>query len=503
MQQFDIVIIGSGMGGLVCGDLLSREGYQVCIIEKNKQLGGCLQTYARDKKIFDSGVHYLGGLDKGQNLWKVFQYMGLMDRLKLERMDDNCFDKIIIENDRKEYSFAQGYENFISTLLKDFPDDEDDLRAYCDEIRDICSRFPLYNLRTGGKFEEKGSSLETDTETFIASYIKNPKLQAVLAGNNILYAGQRDKTPVYVHALIQNHYIESSWKCINGGSQISKFLAANIRDAGGVILRNAEVKAIAGEDGLAAYAELADGSRIYGKQFISNLHPLQTINLLRNLELKAAYRNRIKMTENTVSSFTINIVLKKNTVPYMRHNVYFQREGKAWTMAQYSDADWPLGYALFHTHQQDNHEFAESASVITYMHYKEVEKWASTVNTTNEPCDRGDDYKTFKHERAEKLLSCVYERFPLLKESIVDYYVATPLSYRDYIGNGDGSMYGIAKDYNEPFKTLIPARTRIPNLFLTGQNLNLHGVLGATMSGVVTTITIMGNESVIEKINNA
>ena len=42
MNNFDIVIIGSGMGGLVCGDILSKEGYTVCIIEKNKQIGGCL-----------------------------------------------------------------------------------------------------------------------------------------------------------------------------------------------------------------------------------------------------------------------------------------------------------------------------------------------------------------------------------------------------------------------------------------------------------------------------
>ena len=56
------------MGGLVCGDILSSEGYKVCILEKNKQIGGSLQTYARDKVVFDSGVHYIGALDKGQNL---------------------------------------------------------------------------------------------------------------------------------------------------------------------------------------------------------------------------------------------------------------------------------------------------------------------------------------------------------------------------------------------------------------------------------------------------
>jgi all-trans-retinol 13,14-reductase len=64
-------------------------------------------------------------------------------------------------------------------------------------------------------------------------------------------------------------------------------------------------------------------------------------------------------------------------------------------------------------------------------------------------------------------------------------------------------MYGIAKDYRNPLKTFISPRTKIPNLYLTGQNLNLHGVLGAAMSGLVTCVAFMGNEEIIEKIRNA
>jgi all-trans-retinol 13,14-reductase len=72
MQHYDTIIIGSGIGGLVCANILALEGHKVCVLEKNKQIGGALQTYTRDKVIFDSGVHYIGGLDKGQNLYQVF-----------------------------------------------------------------------------------------------------------------------------------------------------------------------------------------------------------------------------------------------------------------------------------------------------------------------------------------------------------------------------------------------------------------------------------------------
>ena len=189
-MNFDIVIIGSGMGGLVCADILGREGYKVCVLEKNKQIGGCLQTYVRDKVIFDSGVHYLGGLGKGQNLYQVFKYLGIMDKLKLQKMDEDVFDKIIIENDEKEYVYAQGYENFIQHLLKDFPAEEKALRLYCDKIKEVCSKFPLYNLRSGGILMKKRRCWELIQRTFIESVTADKKLQAVLAGNNMLYVLQ-------------------------------------------------------------------------------------------------------------------------------------------------------------------------------------------------------------------------------------------------------------------------------------------------------------------------
>jgi all-trans-retinol 13,14-reductase len=503
MEKYDIIIIGSGMGGLICGDVLSREGYKVCVLEKNKQIGGCLQTYARDKVVFDSGVHYLGGLSKGQNLYQIFKYLGLMDKLKLQQLDIDVFDKIIIDNDDKEYIFAQGYENFISRLLVDFPDEEKALREYCDKIKYVCSRFPLYNLRSGGEYSEKESVLEIDTKTFIESITGNKKLQTVLAGNNSLYAGQPDKTPFYVHSLILNHYIESSWKCVDGGSQIGHIMAKNIRRRGGVIHRNSEVKRIVEENGRIHFAELANGVRMYADTFISNMHPVKTLEITETDLIKNIYRKRLKSLENSVSSFTINIVFKKDSFKYFKYNYYCHKDGHVWTVADYTEENWPLGYAIFVCATSKGTAYAEGMSVLTYMKYDEVKEWEHTFNTVSAINSRGETYDAFKKRKAEKLLDEVEKKFPGFRNSIKAYYTATPLSFRDYIGNDDGSLYGIVKDYKDPLRTFISPRTKVPNLFFTGQNLNMHGILGAAMSGLVTCTAIMGNDSIIDKIRNA
>lgn len=492
------------MGGLVCADILGKEGYKVCVLEKNKQVGGSLQTYVRDRVIFDSGVHYLGGLGKGQNLYQVFKYLGIIDKLKLEKMDEDVFDKILIENDEKEYVFAQGYDNFRQHLLIDFPEEEKGLRLYCDKIKEVCDKFPLYNLRSGGNINEKTEVLGIDTRTFIESITTNKKLQAVLAGNSILYVLQSDKTPFYVHAMILNSYIESSWKCIDGGSIISKLMVQNIRAQGGVIHRNTEVKKIVvADDGKVSSVQLADGSHIYGKHFISNMHPVRTLEMTETNLIKNAYKGRIKGLENSIGGFIINIVFKKNSFKYVKHNYYYQKEGHVWDMIHHTEANWPLGYAVFCSASSRSQEYAESMTILTYMRYEEVKQWDGTFNTVSAEESRGADYEAFKTRKAEVVLHLMEEKFPGLKDCIKTYYTATPLSFRDYIGNDDGSMYGIVKDYRNPLKTFISPRTKLPNLFLTGQNLNLHGILGAAMSGLVTCMAFMGNENIIEKVRNA
>ncbi len=503
MQQFDIIIIGSGIGGLVCANLLGLEGYRVCVLEKNRQTGGALQTYVRDRVIFDSAVHYIGGLDKGQNLYQIFKYLGLIDKLKLRKMDPDAFDMILIDGDDREYPLAQGYENFMEKLGRMFPGEEASIRTYCETIRSVCSRFPLYNLRSGGAYSEKADVLEISAKQFIESVTSHPKLQAVLGGNNILYAGQGEKTPLYIHALILNSYIESSWKCVDGASQIAKWLARNIRQCDGEVRCNAEVKEIVVQEGRVSHVRLEGGAILKASNFISNLHPAKTLELLDSPVIRPAYRSRINHLENSISCFSLNLVLKKGSLKYFSHNYYWQRPGFLWKMEQYNADNWPLGYALFMSPSSRGGEFAEAMTILAYMRYEEVKPWENTVNTVSHPAQRGDEYESFKRKKTAILMDLLEKKFPGLRSMVLSSYAATPLSFRDYTGSKEGSIYGILKDCRDPVKTLIAPHTRLPNFYFTGQNLNLHGILGASITALATCNALLGHENIIEKIRNA
>ena len=111
--MYDIIIIGSGLGGLVSGAILARRGMNVCVLEQHTQAGGCLQSFRRGGATFDTGFHCVGGLRPGEVLHPYFRHLRLLD-LPWVQMDEACFEEIHIGDD--VYAFAQGRERFIETL---------------------------------------------------------------------------------------------------------------------------------------------------------------------------------------------------------------------------------------------------------------------------------------------------------------------------------------------------------------------------------------------------
>ena len=498
-NTYDIVIVGAGLGGLLSAVILAKEGMKVCVIEKDKQVGGCLQTFSVEKKVFDSCVHYIGGLGDGHTLNRIFSYSGIMHKLQLKDYDSNAFDKIAFGNEETEYPLAQGIDNFTEQLLPYFPQEAASLKKYTGQLVYTGDHFPLYRLRAGDANEKAAVSNWELTQT-LADITTNKRLQNVLAGNNMLYAGVKERTPFYLHALVTESYIHSSHKVLPGSSQISKFLWQELQAHGGEVIRNTQVTKLVEEGGKLSHAVTEHGEQIYGKQFISNIHPQALLKTLDSTLIRPAYKNRINQQEQTISSYMLNLVLKPKTVPMQHHNLYWNATDDVWDAVSYQPENWPANYTLFYTQDKTNPEYAESISVLCYMHYSEVAEWNDTHNRTGHEQNRGNSYSAFKEEKNEILLSKIYERLPILKGNIIAMKAATPLTYRDYTDTPTGALYGILKDVNKPAATTIATRTKIPNLLQTGQNVNMHGVLGVSITSIATCADLLGMNYLLKKI---
>lgn len=505
VEKFDVIIIGSGLGGLVCANILSKEGFKVLILEKNNQFGGNLQTFARDKCIFDTGVHYIGGLAPGQNLYQYFNYLGIADQLQLKRMDMDAFDCVTFDDDAEEYPYAQGGENFIRQLSRYFPDDTAGIRQYYLKMKSVCDSFPLYQLHAGeASYQSNELLMGEKAKEVIDSFTENPKLRAILAGTNLLYAGAPEKTPFYVHALSVNSYIDSAWRCVNGGSQLAKLLLKEIRKHGGKALKYQEVTQFNLENGKLRSVATVNQKEFSATTFISNIDPKRTLALIGDYPIRKTYRSRILAFEDTISTFSLYIVLKPNTIPYVNKNYYhFKNERSVWNAISYQSQTWPEAYMVSMTPTSKDEHWAETMTVFTYMDYAEVAQWAGTFNTVAEKNERGQAYAAFKQEKTNVMLAALEKRFPGLSKQISSTYASTPLTYRDYIGSDTGSMYGFAKNANTPLKNYLPSRTKIENLLLTGQSVNMHGILGVTIGAVLTCAELIGKEKLLQKILTA
>ena len=295
--HYDVVVIGSGLGGLVSAVILAKEGKKVVVLEKNNQFGGNLQTFVRDKTIFDTGVHYIGGLDKGENLYNYFSYLNIIDQLKLTKLDEDGFDIISFDDDENQYPIAQTYRNFVEKLAVFFPEERENLIKYSKKLEELCLAFPMYNLNIG-TFADEEDFLSINAKEYIDSIFTNERLKAVLVGNNFLYVGQAEKTPLYIHALSVNSYIHSAWRCVNGGSQIAKLLIKELKKYNGEIYKYQEIDTfLQDDDENVIGCQAKNGRQFFGDLFISNINIKRTIEMLGESKFGKPFSRRIKSLE--------------------------------------------------------------------------------------------------------------------------------------------------------------------------------------------------------------
>ncbi len=493
MEKYDVVIIGGGLGGLECGYILSRKGYHVCILEKNSQLGGCLQTFKRGGVAFDTGFHYVGGLDKGQPLHSLFEYFGLLE-LPWQRMDDCGFAEVVMKD--RSFMLASGYERFVDTLSCHFPRQRQELMNYVAFLEKVEGTIKQKLFSDGSTDEFSESLFGRSAYSFLQETISDLLLRNVLAGASMTMDLYKDEIPLYVFAQINNSFIRSSWKLAGGGSLIAEKLADSIRRMGGTIVTRADVTELVEKDGKIISAVYNNGERAEGKYFISNVHPATTLALIPDSKcVRPIYRKRISALPNTPGAFTTHLKCKPGAVPYFNRNIFIYKNGDPWRCGSAPDSE--VDKVMVHAHTApERSAFTENIDILAPMLWSDVESWADTTVGK-----RGNEYLDFKNRKAEECIDLVTTHMPELKGNIENVYTSTPLTYRDYTGTWQGSAYGIRKNYNNVLMTLLTPQTPVENLLLTGQNLNLHGVLGVTMTSFFTCAKLLGMKELVRDLN--
>ena len=498
-NSYDVVVIGSGIGGMVCAATLSREGYHVCLIEKNSSFGGCVQSFSRKGVLIDTGVHYVGGLSENEPLYQIFKYNRVLGKVKLLRMDDDAFETLHIQD--KVYQYAMGYERIQEGLSRYFPGHSSEIKAFTDLIRTVGSKLSIENFQKGIIDDGDRTYMQIPASKVVEETLSDELVRTVCSGNTTILAGEYDSTPIYHIGMVRHSNITGCYKLIDGSQQLADAYISEIINNGGTVLKSSKVVRISVDDGKVSGVEMENGRFIKANYVISSIHPVETFRILEKTEcIRKSYITRINLLDNSCGLFTVYLLMKPNEFPLLNSCHLLFPDNRCWVYRDRATGKCicPNGLMMStQPYEQDGKvsPHTKVVSIMKLMDYSELAPYADTIYGR-----RGNEYKEFKERIANAIIHEAESFFPGLSSKIETVYTSSPLTYRDYTGTFNGSAFGICTNAKNLMATLIPGRTRLPNLFLTGQSLTVAGILGTAVTGILTCANLLGESYLAKKI---
>ena len=280
-------------------------------MEKNPQVGGCLQSFRRHGQIFDTGVHYVGGLGEGEILHRLFEPFGL-NRLPWQQLDRDGFDEVIYKD--KTYSFPNGYDDFKEKMSDYFPSQREAMANYVqllretqDGLQDMFDHNPLEG-------HESPELLGKSAHRYLRGAFSDDTLCNVLAGTS-LKMELNDTLPLYLFAQTNGTFIQSAWRLKGGGSQMAEVLADGIRSHGGKVLTASPVTGLTVKERRVTGVTVNGTDTIECDIVISDIHPNLLMAMLPEEAIRRPYRARICALPNSAGMFTAHLQLKEGKVP--------------------------------------------------------------------------------------------------------------------------------------------------------------------------------------------
>ncbi|MGH8529380.1 MAG: phytoene desaturase family protein [Nevskiales bacterium] len=505
--KYDVIVIGSGIGGLTNAALLAKLGKKVCVLEQHYTAGGFTHSYERNGYEWDVGVHYIGEVHKEHApLRRVFDVI-TDGQLKWAPMD-RVYDRIITGG--KTVDFVTGREEFKAELKKHFPQEALAIDRYVklvDKVAGAAQSFfsaPAMPPRLGRIYNRLRKWL-VPKECFMTvrqvleKLTRNQELIGVLTGQWGDYGMVPAEASFLMHATVAKHYFGGGNYPVGGSWKMAEHITAVIRAADGEVFTYARVKQILVEKGRASGVLLDNGDRLLADEVVSSVGARLTYGQLlpEELQRKHGYEEKLKTVKPSGATLTLFLGFKGSArdLKLPRTNLWVyptpQHEQNVERYLKNPDSEFPLIYISFPSAKDpewDRHYPNKSTvQVITLAPYEWFEQWrGSTWN------QRGAEYEVFKEKLTERLLVELYKQMPQLWEALDYSELATPLSTEWFHLYDRGEIYGLDHNLQRFQQNWLHPVTPVKGLYLTGQDVVTAGVGGALMGGVLTTAAMLG-----------
>lgn len=502
-QDYDVIIIGSGIGGLACASALAKIGRKVLVLEQHHKIGGLTQTFSRNGFTWDVGLHYLGRMGDGETPARVMDWLS-EGRVKMHFLGP-LYENVHFP-DGFDIEFSSPEKNLEKNLSKLFPSCESDIKNYLAAVTEaeaairelIISRsLPGIVGKFYGWLKRKPIQklCGRTTEQVLHAYTSNAQPRAVLAAQWCDFGGKPSEASFAFQALITYHYLNGAYYPIGGAEAISNGLKPTVAQADGRILVNSSVKEIVIRKNKVTGVITENGSKYFAKRVISDIGAVATVNRLLPEEVQqTALAQEIKSFRENVGHICLYLGFEGDIVN-AGANLAKQSYYDNWDI---NNAIWedpvnqsraPAMFVFFPSLRDPANTLAEkklhTASIITMTRWKYFQQWQNS-----DPKNRPEDYRQAKRKIEQHMLAQFGDYFPQLSPLVRFHEISTPLTMSRFKRAHNGSGYGLEMTPRRLLSRSLRAKTPVRGLYFTGQDVISPGVTGAMMAGVFTAATI-------------
>lgn len=313
MSKHDVIIIGSGIGGLTAALTCARAKRDVLVLEAGKQFGGYLNPFARRHFHFDPGVHYIGEAGPGGSFRRVLDNLGL-DQVEFRELDPEGFDRYNFPG--YEVRNCKGIERFRDRIAADVPEERDALHRFFELVLDFDR---LGSLRLSGSARSRGSDIwkaalgapglarwsRATLKEMLDHYFKEPRAKAAIAGPVGDLGLPPSRLSALMHLGLLAHYAGGAYFPAGGSGPLRDAFVEALREEGATLERNARVESILHSGGAVTGVQLVDGRVFRAPTVISNTQATDTYAMAGLETLTPRFQKKVRATEHSIGSIVI------------------------------------------------------------------------------------------------------------------------------------------------------------------------------------------------------
>jgi all-trans-retinol 13,14-reductase len=502
---FDAVIVGGGMGGLVCAAYLAVAGRRVLLAEQHDVVGGNSQVFRRRRRYeFDVGVHYLGDCGPDGILPAILSGLGAAGRIGFRPMDQDGFDRLLLPG--LSVDVPVGWDRYRDRMAAALPTEAAGIarcvavvRAAADDLRKRLTGQWSPGTDTDRELLVQGSCTLGELFTRCGLSARAAALLAAQSGN---YGGPPSTTQVSVHAAMLDHYLRGAYYPLGGGQMLPATLVEVIEAHGGTVRTRCPVERIeVGDDRRVRGVLLADGSSVRAQVVVSNADYRQTVlTLCQPGVFPASVASRTEAAGARAAVAVVYVALDR-PLELPNANLW------CWT-----DDDIEAAYARALT--PDAREAEVPFAFLSFASLKDPDNrmvcppgHSNFQVMTLVPPDgrdltgyrRAPGYAAAKARLTSAMLDAAEQAVGPFRGRITHQESATALTNRRYTGSSSGSPYGFDR-WGGPGRR-PDVRTSVEGLYVTGQNTrHQSGIAGTAVSGITAAGHILGRPALLPEV---